>query len=116
MGWVCALAVELAAAQEMFGIEHTTCCRQVGEHNLVIACLSEGRWAPMFVGVFMFLTWPRPPTVRLACPVDARLSVTFQRWMRQTVIYEASTALMLFFSLSCKQSIVICLLINVFHQ
>jgi hypothetical protein len=49
-----AVAVELAVAQEMFDDEHTTfaCgahgtiiygCGQVGEHNVVIACLSEGQ-------------------------------------------------------------------------
>jgi nucleoside phosphorylase len=54
VGWVCALAVELAAAQEMLDDEHDTppcdaydtniySCGRVGEHNVVIACLPEGR-------------------------------------------------------------------------
>lgn len=54
VGWVCALAVELAAAQEMLDDEHDTpscdaldtniyTCGRVGEHNIVIACLPEGQ-------------------------------------------------------------------------
>ena len=50
VGWVCALAVELAAAQEMLDEEHETpqleaddtniyTCGRIGEHNVVIACL-----------------------------------------------------------------------------
>jgi hypothetical protein len=52
--WVCALPVELAAAQEMLDEEHDTppsdahdtniyTCGRVGEHNVVIACLPEGQ-------------------------------------------------------------------------
>jgi hypothetical protein len=51
---VCALSVELAAAQEMLDKEHDTppsgahdtniyTCGRVGEHNVVIACLLEGQ-------------------------------------------------------------------------
>jgi nucleoside phosphorylase len=54
VGWVCALPVELAAAQEMLDEEHHTprcdahdtnlyTCGRVGEHNVVIACLPEGQ-------------------------------------------------------------------------
>jgi nucleoside phosphorylase len=54
VGWVCALPVELAAAQEMLDEEHRTpqidahdtniyTCGRVGEHNVVIACLPEGQ-------------------------------------------------------------------------
>ncbi|KAF2628864.1 kinesin light chain, partial [Macroventuria anomochaeta] len=54
VGWVCALPVELAAAQEMLDEEHDTprcdahdtnlyTCGRVGEHNIVIACLPEGQ-------------------------------------------------------------------------
>jgi nucleoside phosphorylase len=54
VGWVCALPVELAAAQEMFDEEHHTppsdahdtniyTCGRVGEHNVVVACLPEGQ-------------------------------------------------------------------------
>jgi nucleoside phosphorylase len=54
VGWVCALPVELAAAQEMLDEEHDTppsdahdtniyICGRVGEHNVVIACLPEGQ-------------------------------------------------------------------------
>jgi nucleoside phosphorylase len=54
VAWVCALSVELAAAQEMLDKEHNTppynahdtnlyTCGQVGEHNVVIACLPEGQ-------------------------------------------------------------------------
>ncbi|CAN9209932.1 unnamed protein product [Alternaria alternata] len=54
VGWVCALPVELAAAQEMRDEEHDTprydahdtnlyTCGRVGEHNVVIACLPEGQ-------------------------------------------------------------------------
>ena len=54
VGWVCALSVELAAAQEMFDEEHETpqseahdtniyTCGRIGEHNVVIACLPEGQ-------------------------------------------------------------------------
>jgi nucleoside phosphorylase len=54
VGWVCALSVELAAAQEMLDEEHETpptdahdtniyTCGRVGEHNVVIACLPEGQ-------------------------------------------------------------------------
>jgi nucleoside phosphorylase len=54
VGWVCALSVELAAAQEMLDEEHDTppsdahdtniyTCGRVGEHNVVIACLPEGQ-------------------------------------------------------------------------
>jgi len=54
VGWVCALSVELAAAQEIFDEEHETpqsethdtniyTCGRIGEHNIVIACLPEGQ-------------------------------------------------------------------------
>lgn len=54
VGWVCALPVELAAAQEMLDEEHVTppseahdtniyTCGRVGEHNVVIACLPKGQ-------------------------------------------------------------------------
>ena len=54
VGWVCALAVELAAAQEMLDEEDETpqasahetniyTCGRLGEHNVVIACLPEGQ-------------------------------------------------------------------------
>lgn len=54
MGWVCALSVELAAAEEMLDEEHETpaydvrdtniyTCGRIGEHNVVIACLPEGQ-------------------------------------------------------------------------
>ncbi|KZM25138.1 ADP binding [Ascochyta rabiei] len=55
VGWVCALPVELAAAQEMLDEEHSTppynnahdtniyTCGRVGEHNVVISCLPEGQ-------------------------------------------------------------------------
>jgi nucleoside phosphorylase len=54
VGWVCALPVELAAAQEMLDDEDKTpqcdahdtniyTCGRVGEHNVVIACLPEGQ-------------------------------------------------------------------------
>jgi nucleoside phosphorylase len=54
VGWVCALPVELAAAQEMLDEEHDTppynahdtnlyTCGRVGEHTVVIACLPEGQ-------------------------------------------------------------------------
>jgi nucleoside phosphorylase len=54
VGWVCALSIELAAAQEMLDEEHETprynahdtnlyTCGRVGEHNVVIACLPEGQ-------------------------------------------------------------------------
>ncbi|KAF2632955.1 purine and uridine phosphorylase, partial [Macroventuria anomochaeta] len=54
VGWVCALPVELAAAQEMLDEEHNTppydahdtnlyTCGRVSEHNVVIACLPEGQ-------------------------------------------------------------------------
>jgi nucleoside phosphorylase len=54
VGWVCALPVELAAAQEMLDEEHNTppidahdtniyTCGRVGEHNVVIACLPKGQ-------------------------------------------------------------------------
>jgi hypothetical protein len=52
VGWVCALPVELAAAQEMLDEEHDTppinahdtniyTCGRVGEHNVGITCLPE---------------------------------------------------------------------------
>lgn len=54
VGWVCALAIELAAAEEMLDEEHDTptysnqdtniyTCGRIGEHNVVIACLPEGQ-------------------------------------------------------------------------
>ena len=54
VGWVCALSVELAAAEEMLDEEHDTpgydahdtniyTCGRIGEHNVVIACLPEGQ-------------------------------------------------------------------------
>ena len=54
VGWVCALPVELAAAQEMLDEEHDAplcdahdtnlyICGRVGQHNVVIACLPEGQ-------------------------------------------------------------------------
>ena len=54
VGWVCALPIELAAAQEMLDEEHENLHHDVndtniytlgriGEHNVVIACLPEGQ-------------------------------------------------------------------------
>jgi hypothetical protein len=54
VGCVCALAIELAAAQEMLDIEHEDLDHdandtniytlgQIGEHNIVIACLPAGK-------------------------------------------------------------------------
>jgi nucleoside phosphorylase len=54
VGWVCALPVELAAAQEMPDEEHDTplsdahdtniyTCGRISEHNIVIACPPEGQ-------------------------------------------------------------------------
>lgn len=54
MGWVCALPVELAAAQELLDEEHDAIpldthdtniysCGRIGEHNVVIACLPTGQ-------------------------------------------------------------------------
>jgi len=54
VGWVCALPVELAAAQEMLDEEHEGLEQdghdtniyslgKVGQHNIVIACLPEGQ-------------------------------------------------------------------------
>ena len=54
VGWVCALPVELAVAQELLDEEHDTIsvdthdtniysCGRIGEHNVVIACLPKGR-------------------------------------------------------------------------
>ena len=51
VGWVCALSVELAAAQEMLDEEHQAffdddsifTLGRIGEHNVVIACLPEGQ-------------------------------------------------------------------------
>ena len=54
IGWVCALPVELAAAQEMLDEEHEEfdhdvndtniyTLGRIGEHNVVIACLPEGQ-------------------------------------------------------------------------
>ncbi|CAG5189832.1 uncharacterized protein ALTATR162_LOCUS12094 [Alternaria atra] len=62
VGWVCALPVELAAAQEMLDEEHDTprcgahdtnlyTCGRVGEHNVVIACLPE-------VNLLVDAVWP----------------------------------------------------------
>ncbi len=53
VGWVCALYIELAAAQEMFDEEHEDfdydanntniyTLGRIGEYNVVIACLPEG--------------------------------------------------------------------------
>ncbi|KAI7970217.1 hypothetical protein EIK77_008444 [Talaromyces pinophilus] len=53
VGWICALPVELAAAQEMLDEEHGTSITgpndnniyslgRIGEHNIVIACLPDG--------------------------------------------------------------------------
>jgi len=54
VGWVCALPIELAAAQEMLDEEHLDLQRdrndtnlytlgRIGEHNVVIACLPAGQ-------------------------------------------------------------------------
>src|SRR5437667_10857954 len=54
VGWVCALPIELAAAEEMLDEEHEDSDRdsndaniytlgRIGEHNVVIACLPEGQ-------------------------------------------------------------------------
>jgi nucleoside phosphorylase len=54
VGWVCALDIELAAAQEMLDEEHEDfdhdandtniyTLGRIGEHNVVIACLPEGQ-------------------------------------------------------------------------
>ena len=54
VGWVCALSIELAAAQEMLDEEHKGfdhvandtniyTLGQIGDHNVVIACLPEGQ-------------------------------------------------------------------------
>jgi coenzyme F420-reducing hydrogenase beta subunit len=57
VGWVCALHVELAAAQEMLSEEHHTplsdvrdtniyTCGRVNDHNVVIACLPDSKQVP----------------------------------------------------------------------
>ncbi|CAI6333592.1 unnamed protein product [Periconia digitata] len=57
VGWICALAVELAAAQEMLDEQHqrpqtdstdtnSYKCGRIGTHNVVIACLPGGTIAP----------------------------------------------------------------------
>ncbi|KAI9764072.1 MAG: hypothetical protein M1840_008876 [Geoglossum simile] len=54
VGWVCALSIELAAAQEMLDEEHEGLPQElddpniytlgrIGEHNVVIACLPAGQ-------------------------------------------------------------------------
>ncbi|KAJ8112110.1 hypothetical protein OPT61_g5438 [Boeremia exigua] len=51
VGWVCALPVELAAAQAMLDEEHETIlgdtyiypCGRIGNHNIVLACLPKGQ-------------------------------------------------------------------------
>jgi len=54
VGWVCALPIELAAAQEMLDEEHQDLPRdandtnlytlgRIGEHNIVVACLPAGQ-------------------------------------------------------------------------
>ena len=54
VGWVCALPIELAAAQEMLDEDHPNLQRdrndtnlytlgRIGEHNVVIACLPAGQ-------------------------------------------------------------------------
>ena len=54
MGWVCALPIELAAAQEMLDEEHESLHHdaddtniytlgRIGEHNVVVACLPDGQ-------------------------------------------------------------------------
>jgi nucleoside phosphorylase len=54
VGWVCALPIELAAAQEMLDEEHQGLAQylndtnvytlgRIGEHNVVLACLPAGR-------------------------------------------------------------------------
>jgi hypothetical protein len=54
VGWVCALSIELAAAQEMLDEEHEDfdhdandtniyTLGRIGEHNVVIACLPGGQ-------------------------------------------------------------------------
>jgi hypothetical protein len=55
VGWVCALPIERAAAEEMLDEEHITpeynnahdtniyTCGKICEHNVVIACLPEGQ-------------------------------------------------------------------------
>jgi nucleoside phosphorylase len=54
VGWVCALPIELAAAQEMLDEEHENfhhdtndtniyTLGQIGEHNVVVACLPDGQ-------------------------------------------------------------------------
>ncbi|KPM34576.1 hypothetical protein AK830_g11997 [Neonectria ditissima] len=51
VGWICALPIELVAAQEMLDVEHGSISEnnviyhlgQMAEHNVVVACLSSGR-------------------------------------------------------------------------
>lgn len=54
VGWICALSIELAAAQEMLDEEDETpqldindtniyTCGRIGDHNVVIACLPAGQ-------------------------------------------------------------------------
>ncbi|XP_014558524.1 hypothetical protein COCVIDRAFT_25002 [Bipolaris victoriae FI3] len=54
VGWICALPVELAAAEELLDEEHETpqydardtniyTCGRIGNHKVVIACLPEGQ-------------------------------------------------------------------------
>jgi nucleoside phosphorylase len=44
VGWVCALPIELAAAQEMLGFDHDLyTLGRIGKHNVVIACLPKGQ-------------------------------------------------------------------------
>jgi nucleoside phosphorylase len=53
MGWVCALQIELVAAQEMLDEKHEShrhdddttiyTLGRTGEHNVVVACLPDGQ-------------------------------------------------------------------------
>ena len=77
VGWVCALPVELAAAQELLDEEHHTpqydardsnlyTCGRIGDHNVVIACLPEGQTgtsSAAAVAVQMKSTFPERDSV-----------------------------------------------------
>ena len=63
VGWVCALPIELAAAQAMLDEKHESfqpdagdtniyTLGRVGEHNVVMACLPEGQTGTNSAAVF----------------------------------------------------------------
>jgi nucleoside phosphorylase len=80
VGWVCALPIELAAAQEMLDEEHYTLpagssdpnsytLGRIGNHNIVISCLAAGKIGPASAATVATRMISKFPSIRFGLMV-----------------------------------------------